>query len=211
MGLPEQTIIDFLSKRYGIKVHHIILKTRKDSHLAVSDGESYRPVPFLGLCIYESSFEKACKNRAMGLADEEIAEQVRGLVRDSDMEDAEKKECYDREMYIGVHSWDECCYHDFVYNHKPEIQKSIYEILPVEPKYVWACSKPGVNIVYTTEDYVNNSIEKYEKWIAERVLQIADDFVLEKYGERLDNSRFTVKIWNPDMPGYSAYGLSRQD
>lgn len=211
MPLPEQKIIDHLEKRYGIKVHHIQILMRKESHFAVIDGASHRSVPYLNLCVYEATFEKACTKRSMGLADEEIAEQVRGLIRDSDMDDAEKYECYDREMYVGVHSWDEYCYCDFVYNHKPEIQKGIYEILPVEPRYVWACSMPGVNIVYSTEDYVDHSIEKYEEWISKRILQMAEYFVLEKYGEKLDSRRFMVKVWNPDMPRYSAFGLSRQD
>lgn len=207
----EQTIKDYLAEKYGIRVHHIDLKSRKDSHFGVPDGTSYRNVPFLSLCVYESSYEKICKNRAMGLADDEIAQQVRSLIKNSDMEQSKKEECYDKEMYIGVLSWDEFCYRDFVYNHKAQIQECIYEILSVNPSNIYASSLPGINIVYTTEDYRKYSIATYEEKIRERIIKLADDFVQKKYCEKLDNGRFSVKVWNPDMQGYSAYGLARQD
>ena len=207
----EQEVTEYIKNELGIKLHHIKIMRRSNSMYAVKTKDSHRRVPYFDMYVYASSYDSVIgEYRNMGLASKEIAGKIIDFIGKLDATGFDREECYDPEMYVGVHCWDWFCYCDYVYGNKPEIEKLIFEILPVEAR-VYSASLPGVNIVYETEDYVNYKIEEYEERIKAAIIKAADEFVLDKYSESLSNEGFYVGIWHPKKNGYNGYGIARQD
>lgn len=124
---------------------------------------------------------------------------------------ADLEACYDTKMYIGASYFDKHCYADFAYGQKDKVQDYLRNTLGTQPRNVYASSKPGVNIVYETEDYERMNLgdaDKSDK-VRNAITDMARTYVEDKFGPI--EFHFDVAIWHPKMQGYNGYGLARED
>lgn len=212
----EQKLTEYLGNVLNAKVHHVNFMKRSESCFAVK--EAANKVPYLRLFVYEDSYgELIGEPRSMGLVKEDTALRIKEFLRSMfESEDSDLKtridmaEFYDKDMYIGVGSWEKICYMEYVYKHTDEVRECVIETTGAIPKNVYAASTPGINIVFETKEYRRHRIRRSEDKLIANIRLLADRYVQDKYKCPIEGM-LKVKIWTPDTEGYSAYGLARQD
>ncbi len=209
----EDKILDYVKNTLCFEIKQVKFVSRSRSNYAVKYNESFKAVPYCCLFMHESSYRKITipPSVAPGLINKDYSQQITDyLGKVSQETDLDISEYYDKEMYIGACSFERSCYMDFAYSQKAAVKKLVKKVSLSTPKDVLASSYPGLNIIFDTEEYKKGQISLFERKIIEEIKHLAKKYVLEKY-DCSCKTILRVKIWTPDMKGYNAYSLYRED
>lgn len=202
-----KVFVDRAMDWYGLSIHHVKIDKRKDSIMCVdTNGGGYKPVPVLEVYFREETFKKVV-NDGKHIANE-VSDNLRDMWWDilhSQENNIERNECFDERMIIHAFSYEQKCFNDFISNCQNEVSDLLKEKLGKRPQKVYP-SYRGLNIVYETADYMFLGIEPRAKSLEAAIYKKAQDYVVEKYSEKMD-SEFNVKFWHPNMSGYNSYWL----
>ena len=90
-------------------------------------------------------------------------------------------------------------------NRQNEISALLNRVLGVRPKKLYPALE-GINIVYSTPDYMTLGIEVRAEGLKKEIYALAEKYFAEKYQEIIINTSY-VRFLHPEMPGYNGYYL----
>ena len=110
------------------------------------------------------------------------------------------------------------CYEVFIKRLQEECELMIHHVEATSRKMSCMCvesrqggykSVPtleGINIVYSTPDYMALGIEARAEGLKKEIYALAEKYCAEKYQEKIINTSY-VRFLHPEMPGYNGYYL----
>lgn len=202
------------AKEKGYEICAVQITMVKDSYYARTKGDSLETVPYLRIYVNgEENFEKVKKeNINQGL----VNQQSEIILRDLWLEVCKEKnldlnQMYNPDMYVGVGRVEDTIYTYFARKYKPQIQTIIENVIGCTPRDLYACSIPGVNIVFEQDIYERYQVAEKEKELEEKIKDLAVKTVKAITDGAEVKCNLHVKCWHPKMQGYSGYGLARED
>ena len=125
---------------------------------------------------------------------------------------------------LSYHIYDELEYHDdemnlieidgedyileqYVRNFKIDIV-DFMNSREIKPKHVYCSSEPAYNIIYDRKMEYEKASSEFE-FITMCIKEHIKELISEDFEVEVD--KLKVNFWNPFMPGYSGYGLARED
>lgn len=146
----KEVISCFLNKvnNQGYNVYDADIKACDESHFCVSTSMGNVKVPYLQ--VYARGLETYNRlkdiNEGMGLANNEQAEIIRSIWRESCIEcKVDLTQFYYRDMYIGLDRIEKVLLLDYVYVMKEQVSNVLKDTLGCRPVSVYANSMPGYN------------------------------------------------------------------
>ncbi len=202
------------AKEKGFEICAVQITMVKDSSYARTKGGSLEIVPHLRIYVNgEESFEKVRKeNINQGLVNEESEIILRDLWLEVCQEkNLDLNQMYDPDMYVGVGRVEDTLYTYFARKYKPQIQTIIENVIGCRPRDLYACSIPGVNIVFEQDIFERYQVAEKENELKEKIKDLAVKTVKAITDGAEVKCNLHVNCWHPKMQGYSGYGLARED
>ena len=207
--MPFEDFKEEIKKKLNIDAALTVIMLRSDSYFAV--GKSQK-VPYLKLYTLKDSYEQIIGNpERMGLCSEEQKRKIAEIWHFICVKhNLNLDEYYDPKMYVGAERFETMCFSAFAYTQKESVRDYLLKTLQTKPSDIFACSMPGVNIVYETADYERLNLAKKQEELSKKIKELAIEYVHE-IAPIVTECNLKVTFYHPKMENYNGYGLARQD